>query len=291
MTIYKDAKRTYQVGLSKPMRASLFIDQYSGEIRGHAQRPAFFATMFRLHRWLLDSANPNGDGPKIGKRIVGISTIIFVVVLITGVVLWWPRARKGLRRSLAIHFSKGLRVFWNGLHVAGGMYVVVIVLAMALTGLTWAFDWYRTAFYAVCGVENTPRGNNNRGGGTRDNTLDFSHWQEAYNELKVANPHSLQISIANGSATVALGNYGNPRATDAYTFDPQTGAVELQTPYAEAKRIDKVRGWISAIHMGAFGGIFTKILWFLAALLGASLPLTGYYIWIKSKRIKSKNDR
>ena len=37
------------------------------------------------------------------------------------------------------------------------MYALIFVLAMALTGLTWSFNWYRTAFYAVCGVEHTPR--------------------------------------------------------------------------------------------------------------------------------------
>ena len=41
--------------------------------------------------------------------------------------------------------------------MAGGMYALVVLLAMSLTGLTWSFDWYRNAFYAVCGVEYTPR--------------------------------------------------------------------------------------------------------------------------------------
>ena len=39
------------------------------------------------------------------------------------------------------------------LHVAGGMYALFFLLAMALTGLTWSFGWYRTGFYKVFGVE------------------------------------------------------------------------------------------------------------------------------------------
>ena len=42
-------------------------------------------------------------------------------------------------------------------------------------------------------------------------------------------------------------------------------------------------GWIYSIHVGSWGGYLTRILAFLAALLGASLPLTGYYLWIKRK--------
>ena len=64
VTVFDDATRTYQVNLSKPRRASLFIDQYSGNITGRYERIGFFSTMFKLHRWLLDSANPHGDGVK-----------------------------------------------------------------------------------------------------------------------------------------------------------------------------------------------------------------------------------
>lgn len=111
VTIFSERDRTYQIGLSKPMRASMFIDQYSGKITGKYERLGFFATMFKLHRWLLDSSNPHGDGIKIGKLLVGISTIIFVFVLITGVFLWWPRARRSFRRSLTISFANGLKIF------------------------------------------------------------------------------------------------------------------------------------------------------------------------------------
>ncbi|MDE6100399.1 MAG: PepSY domain-containing protein, partial [Paramuribaculum sp.] len=157
VTVFNDNSRTYQVNLSKPRRASVFVDQYTSRITGKYERLGFFSTMFKLHRWLLDSANPHGDGMKIGKLLVGISTLVFVIALVSGIVIWWPRARKNLRGSLSISFSKGWKGFWKGLHVAGGMYALFFVLAMALTGLTWSFNWYRTAFYAVCGVEHTPR--------------------------------------------------------------------------------------------------------------------------------------
>lgn len=47
--------------------------------------------------------------------------------------------------------------FWYGLHVAGGMYALLLILVMALTGLTWSFGWYRTAFYTVFGVDTPSR--------------------------------------------------------------------------------------------------------------------------------------
>lgn len=53
-------ERAWQVNLSKPRRASVYVDQYTGKIKGKYERAPFFMTMFRLHRWLLDSMKPNG---------------------------------------------------------------------------------------------------------------------------------------------------------------------------------------------------------------------------------------
>lgn len=298
VTVFKDETRTYQVNLSKPRRSSIFIDQYTGVITGRYERIGFFSTMFKLHRWLLDNTNPHGSGIKIGKTLVGISTLMFVIALISGIVIWWPRARKNLLRSLSISFSKGWKGFWKGLHVAGGMYALIFVLAMALTGLTWSFDWYRTAFYAVCGVEHTPRnfgqsvqpdrssrerhskeGEHRRRGGRRHS--EFGRWQQVYDELDTQYPNVPQITVGPETASVTLGTAGNTRASDRYEFNRRSGELSPVTRYTDSKDADKLRGWIYSIHTGSIGGFMTRILWFIAALLGASLPLTGYYIWIK----------
>ena len=55
INVFSDPERAWQVNLSKPRRAFMYVDQYTGEIKGKYERPAFFVTMFRLHRWLLDS--------------------------------------------------------------------------------------------------------------------------------------------------------------------------------------------------------------------------------------------
>lgn len=310
VTIFADKDRTYQVNLSKPRRASLFIDQYSGKVTGKYERLGFFSTMFKLHRWLLDGANPHGNGVKTGKLLVGISTLVFVIALITGVIIWWPRARKNLRRNLSVSFANGWKGFWKGLHVAGGMYALILVLAMALTGLTWSFEWYRTAFYAVCGVEHTPRnfsqaaeakpnkdrdhGRGRRGGhhghGEGRCHSEFGRWQQVYDALSAQNPDAPQITISPETATVTIGTAGNVRATDRYEFNRRSGEVSLTTSYAKAEGADKLRGWIYSVHTGGFGGMITRILWLLGALLGASLPLTGYYIWIRHLRRKKESE-
>lgn len=294
ITVFNDSRRTYQVSLTDPRRETVFVDQYSGRITGKYERPAFFATMVKLHRRLLDSPAPQGGGILTGKLLVGISTGVFVVVLLTGIVLWLPRARKSFRRSLTVSASHGWKSFWIGLHVAGGMYALLLVLAMALTGLTWSFEWYRNATYALFGVERTSGGSPQGAGVSAQSESegsqpDYSFWQQAFETLKSEYPAAPQITVSNGSAQVMLGNMGNERAADRYEFNPQNGELNLTAAYSDSSRTSKLRGWIRSVHTGTFGGVFTKILWFLGALLGASLPLTGYYIWIirlRNKRVE-----
>ena len=301
VNISSDPERAYQVTLSKPRRASMYVDQYTGEITGKYERAPFFNFMFRMHRWLLDSMKQDG-GIFWGKMIVGTSTLMFVFVLISGVVVWWPRTRKALKNSLKIVANKGWRRFWYDLHVAGGMYALVVLLAMALTGLTWSFQWYRTGFYKTFGVEVQPSmGHGNAAanatakGGKRDGKPEgregrgahryspYTNWQQVYEQLAEANPDYKQISVSDGSASVAVPRFGNQRGTDRYKFNPRNGEITETTLYKDLDNSGKIRGWIYSVHVGSWGGMLTRILTFVAALIGASLPLTGYYLWIRKK--------
>ena len=319
VSISSDPGRAYQVSLSKPRRASLYVDQYTGEVKGKSERSGFFMFMFRMHRWLLDSMNPGNEGIFWGKMIVGVSTLLLVFVLISGIVIWWPRTRKALKNSLKITATKGWRRFWYDLHVAGGMYALIFLLAMALTGLTWSFPWYRTAFYKVFGVEVQQRaaqgheqksdaqkrdtklaahrekkreGNEVRKGERSRRpennhsdmysvTSPFVYWQEIYDKLGRQNPEYKQISISSGTASVSFNRFGNQRASDRYSFNTDNGEFTETSLYQHQDKSGKIRGWIYSVHVGNWGGMFTRILTFIAALLGAALPLTGYYLWIK----------
>lgn len=289
VSISSDPERAWQVNLSKPRRASVYVDQYSGEVKGKYERAPFFLTMFKLHRWLLDSMKPDG-GIFWGKMIVGVSTLMFVFVLISGIVIWWPRTRRALKNSLKIAGGKGWRRFWYDLHVAGGMYALVLLLAMALTGLTWSFSWYRAGFYKVFGVEMKQEGGkpeSKRSGEGRHHSP-FAHWQQVYEELVTTNPDFRQITVSKGSATVSFSRYGNQRAADRYTFNPRNGKITGASLYKDADASTKIRGWIFSVHVGSWGGMFTRILTFMAALLGGTLPLTGYYLWLRRLNRKSK---
>lgn len=300
VTVYRDPEKAWEVNISKPKRASVYVDQYTGGIKGGSERPAFFAFMFRMHRWLLDSMKP-GETVFWGKIVVGVSTIAFVIVLISGLAIWWKNSLKVMKNRLKISVSKGWRPFWYSLHIAGGAYACIFLLAMALTGLTWSFGWYRTGFYKLFGADVSSRqeaphggrsGNAQHGGssdgagrgqseGKARGGVSTVSWQAVYMELAGRNPGYRSITVSDGTATVSSGSLGNRRASDRYTFDRVTGEITGSSLYRDSDRNSRIRGWIYSVHVGSWGGIVTRILAFLAALVGASLPLTGYYMWIR----------
>lgn len=365
-----DPREAWRVSLSRPKRAAVMVNQYTGEVLGRSERLPFFTTVFRLHRWLMDSRDDDG-GIFWGKIIVGVSTLAFVIVLVTGIVVWWPRTVKALRTSLKLTVRHGWFRLWHGLHVAGGVYAFVFLLAMAVTGLTWSFPWWRTGFYALFGVSmeqqaqgnhgtsqgnhataqasgeasqgnrertqardeasqgnhertqsrnEAPQGNRERtqargeaSQGNRERTqsrdgatqgnheavqartgatqvirqdakADAGHdvWQRALDEVVAMQKDTpAKVTVSDGKVMVACGGLGNARGADTYAFDRTTGEVTDVQLYADQSDASRMRGWIWSVHTGAWGGWAGRILAFLAALLGASLPLTGYYLWIR----------
>lgn len=309
VTMYSDPNLSYKVNLSKPRRAAMYVDQYTGQLKGLYERPAFFDFMQRLHRWLLDSRDDSG-GVFWGRTIVGISTIMFVLVLLSGVVIWWPRTARMLRNSLKITTSKSRHLLWRSLHVAGGMYVLLLLLTMALTGLTWSFTWYSKGFNALFGVreveksgavvyaeqqaKDAAKAKNKTGeAGDKDGkggkaTDVYAEWQTVYDTLRARNVNFDNITVSDGTADVAFGGLGNQRAADKYKFNPADGRITSVALYADGDISSKIRGWILSVHIGNWGGLFTRILWFVAALFGATLPVTGYYLWIRRLRRRSR---
>ena len=255
ITVYDDPEKAWEVNISRPRRASVCVDQYTGEIKGRSERPAFFAFMFRLHRWLLDSMKP-GETVFWGKTVVGVSTIAFVIVLISGLAIWWKNSLKVMKNRLKISVSKGWRPFWYSLHIAGGAYACIFLLAMALTGLTWSFGWYRTGFYKLFGAGTSvsretahgERSGNVRHGGSSGSTgqrgsagkagegVSTASWQAVYMELARRNPGYSSITVSDGTATVSSGSLGNRRASDRYTFDRVTGEITGSSLYRDSDR-------------------------------------------------------
>lgn len=271
-------------------KKTLSVNPYTGAVNGWTESLPFFQTMRKLHRWFMDPP-PQKGATSIGKMAVGICTLLMTVILVTGLIVWIPRTGKALKNRLKVTCSKGWRRFWYDSHVVLGFYSTVFLLVMALTGLTWSFGWYRNVAYSLFGADiqshaSKGKSAHNPSGKDKDNhnTPDFKVWDQIYEQLNSQYGQYKTLTLSAKEAQVNPDPASSMRKNDRISFDPSSGKIKKITPYNEMPRSQALKGWFYAFHTGSWGGMITKILYFIAALTGGTLPLTGYYLWLKRKK-------
>src|SRR6186713_1827533 len=137
---------------SMPYYRSAFINPYTGAPTGiRDYKYDFFSIVKAIHWSLLLKTS-------IGQPIVGYSTLIFVLLLITGLVLWWPKKwTKATRdRSFKIKWKASFRRVNYDLHNVPGFYTLFPALILALTGMVFSFRWFMGLVYVAAAGTTTP---------------------------------------------------------------------------------------------------------------------------------------
>lgn len=110
------------------------VDPYSGDVLGQwERRGALYDLADEIHGTLMI-----GD---VGDRLIEIAAGFGVVLIVTGLYLWWPRDGQGLATVLIPRVSARGRQLWKTLHQTVGFYVAAILLVFLISGLTWAGVW------------------------------------------------------------------------------------------------------------------------------------------------------
>ncbi len=285
--IFDNPERTYRMSLKEGFRITAFVDQYTGKVTGiYEFRESTFYTMMALHRWLLDGSRT------WGKYTVGISTLLFVFILVSGFIVWMPRRLKKSR--FKIQYRKGIKRLFYDLHNVLGAYACLVLLICALTGMMWSFEWYRNTVFKIFGAEvkqeqgHGGRGQNRGGDKEEKPQLNIGAWGRVVNTLKDKNPDYEYISVQDGSASVHLKSALLSRDSDQYKFDKSTGEIIKVSLFKDQEGTSKIWAWAYSLHVGNYWGIWSKIFTCFFALVGASLPLTGYYIYFTKRSGKAK---
>ncbi len=273
-----------------------FVDPYSGEYqkKQKSNLDGFFLSMFKMHRWLLMDMS-------IGRPIVGIATIIFLVLSISGIILWFPKKIrwKNFKPGLKIKLSANWKRINHDLHNTLGFYACIFLVIMSLTGLFWSFEWYRDAGSEVLGTKVF----GNRGGGPKfTSALSPNEKVKTFKEIleisanELNYPGEINLSIPSTDKDVFTITKSNaeswsPVIKDKLVLD-RDGTLMHKELFRDKPLNVQIASLIKPIHMGTIYGTFSKIIYFLACLIATTLPITGTLIWInklKAKKKKKKN--
>ncbi|AHM62107.1 putative iron-regulated membrane protein [Flammeovirgaceae bacterium 311] len=286
-----DRSRAYQVIVKKSAEerrgTPYYVNPYTAEILGTSEGPAteFFMSVFKLHRWLLLDS-------EVGRPIVGGATIVFVLLILSGLVLWWPKKLKNWKQGFKVKATANWKRVNHDLHNTLGFYSFLLLLLMALTGLCWSFEWYRDGLGTVIGTEVF----GGRGGKPvatvppAEESEEFSLTEImilADSELPYEGDYRI-TPREDSSATVVLSKYRTGffalSASDKVQINQYTGDVLQVERFADKPINQQIASSIKPLHTGEIFGTFSKILYFIACLIGTSLPVTGTIIWINKLR-------
>jgi uncharacterized iron-regulated membrane protein len=269
----------------------VYLNPYSGKVLEKANmEEGFFKFILNGHFYLWLP-------PEIGQTVVASATLIFLMLLLSGLYLWYPRNKNAIKQRFSFQWKKGTK--WKrknyDLHNITGFYVLTIALVFAITGLVWGFQWFAYSYYTILGGEKSliyEDPVSTKKTAHPNNPVDkiWVLMQKEYPQAKsieVHPPENDSTSIA-ANANSEEGTFWKTdyRYFDQYTLEEKE-VKHIYGKYKNTTTSDKLMRMNYDIHTGAVLGLAGKIFAFLISLLIASLPISGFYIWLGRNR-KSK---
>ncbi|MEP1420489.1 MAG: PepSY-associated TM helix domain-containing protein [Erythrobacter sp.] len=258
----------------------IHVNQWTGEVTGETH-PLTVQRFFRdLHRYLFMPS-------VLGLPIVGSLAFILAISLYTGLKTTrnWRTVMTRVRRS------KGARVMVGDMHKAAGIWSIWFIILIIVTGI-----WYLTEFgYSVAGERMEAERPNVSA--QRIEELGPVIYDRPIAEIaKVAQSSipdmqitRIQYPVTSAQPFTVLGVRDNPllrnRANRVF-IDPVDLSVIKSQPEEDISTVAYLNEMADPLHFGTFGGLTTKIIWFVFGLFVSGLSITG--VWLTWRRLKIK---
>lgn len=255
----------------------VYLDPYTGKVLGtRVEEEDFFSIVLQLHRNLMLGST--------GRFVTELVTSWGLLLMATGVYLWWPRGKKNV--GVWVPQVKGkLYAVLRDWHAVTGFYLVPLGALVMFTGLFFSLVWGSGFIWSV---------------------KQAGHWAPAWFGEYDVTPPSADAPRADLDAVMAtLLSHSRPRDTikvrlegkpnvankvfmlqdankNSYRMvavDPYTAEAMAVVDGEDLPFLYRVRLWTVSIHMGQIFGMPTKILAFVTAVGLLLLSITGVWMW------------
>ena len=266
-----------------------------------AENDRFMRVLFRIHGELLLGNR--------GSMLVELAASWAIIMILTGLYLWWPRGTRGLGGAIYPRLGGSSRVFWRDLHSVTGFWVSGLALFLLLSGLPWAKFWGdylktarvltgtavvqqdwtngRPATPAPLATRKPDEHADHRAGslpkvkGREDKPVDLTAIDRilaTVQPLQLAPP----VVIASGRSptewTAKSMAANRPLRVDLI-LNGTTGAVVSRKNFADRHLIDRIIGVGVAAHEGQLFGWPNQLLGLLTALGLILLSVSSVILW------------
>lgn len=278
----------------------VYVDPASNRVLGQvAEEDRPMRIVSRLHGTLLA-----GDP---GSYLVELAACWAVVMILTGLYLWWPRGRIGLGGVLYPRLRGSRRVLWRDLHAVSGIWVSLLALGLILTGLPWAEAWggyfaaVRQATGTADGLVDWPTGRVPAGmramlgDHAEHGGMTMGHKAAAPGELDrviatvaplgIAPPVLIAPPAKQASVWTVTSDAADRPLRTRLTVDGKTGEVLTRRDFGQRHWVDRAVGYGIAAHEGALFGLANQLLGTVTALLLITLAVSGTVLWWRRRPV------
>lgn len=266
-----------------------YVSPYTGAVlsTGSVAMREFFSKTTDWHRWLARE----GDSFKTGRAITGWSNLAFLLLVVTGFYLWWPRSLRWNAFKQVLWFRRGLapkaRDF-NWHHVIGWWTAIPLAVVVA-SGVVISFPWASDLVYRAVGdnppSRNSPPAAASASPGASTSVPDaplpvvigdpaalaagqMPDWRAVSFRWPKDNATPLVYSIDRGMG-------GEPQKRGTLTLT-RSGEFESWKPFESLGAGSRARSMMRFLHTGeAAGGAFGQTIAGLVSLGAVVLVYTG----------------
>ncbi|MET4337339.1 MULTISPECIES: PepSY-associated TM helix domain-containing protein [unclassified Bradyrhizobium] len=278
--------------------SSLYVDPYDARVLGAPRGEGFFATVRKLHRWLLIP----GDAKGWGRQITGIAALGLIVMLVSGLVLRWPRRAGSVKMWLKPNLGLSGRGLHRSLHAVIGTWVLPVYLVMTLTGLWYSFDWYKDGVVwllsrpqvaaAKMQLRMPAKASRSAAGASETaQPIGFDRAWAAFQREEGSRFSKALLTLPAGAGTaIRIRSRGKDSTLDTtrdeFRIDAVTGQLVSAERYADKTFGEKIIANVLDIHRGAILGWPGKLAFMVAAALMPLFAVTGVLLYLSRRKLR-----
>ncbi|MGG4470684.1 PepSY domain-containing protein [Paenibacillus alvei] len=282
---------------------TIFVDPYTGKILGELNsNDRVMDLIEKIHGELMAGT--------LGDRIVELAACWTIVLIVTGIYLWFPQKKLRIAGTFIPRLTKGRKTFRRDLHAVPAVWITGGLVLLILTGLPWSGFW-GTNFQAL--VTNTGEGYPPSvwiGDAPASNikTKDIAEVPWAAENLEVPEsnmegfiPVSIDDIVATANREGMHPSYSvifpaskegvytlsafPPKAKDEATIhiDQYSGAVLADYRYDNYGLLGKIIAVGITLHKGTELGFINQLISLLICLGTLFVAFSGVYMWWKRK--------
>lgn len=262
----------------------VYVNPYTGTLNGQASGlRAFMEKVEVWHRWF----GMQGNLRPVGENVKKIAAGIFLLLLISGGVLWLKAKVWRFNPSASGHVRD-----WNW-HNVLGFWTSPLLLALIVTGLVMAFS--EGAPTQLRGGQSRMQGQERNPQRAREAVSVDLQMAADKAAAKVTGWVSMNIRLPQrpqAPLMISVEEKGRGPFRSQMTMDPDTGEIRQWETFSDMKPDKKIRAWSRFLHTGEALGLWGQCLAFAGALAGTALAWTGLAMALRRfKAWRKKHNR